>query len=249
MRIFIALLVCTQAAAFSRRAPPTMSLLSKLRDLVKPNLPAPIKVGDAIPNVKVENVQHAYEDGYDPQEFVVDTASVLGGNKTVLFGLPGAFTPTCSDVHLSGYVREADRFADLGYDLFCTSESDRYVLGAWNRSLVDCCGLSNRNVRMLSDADAALTTALGLREDMGFGFGVRSKRFALALNDGVVTHVATDPGMDECLETSAASLLRVLDPRGAGASGDAAGVLAVAAAAALALLAFNPDLLDSLGNN
>lgn len=135
---------------------------------------------------------------------------------------------------------------------YCRSASDRFVMSAWNRSMASECRITNTNVKMLSDGDAALSTALGFREDMGFGFGVRSKRFALAMTNGVVDYVSTDPGMDVCDATSASSLLAFLDPPKdtPGSDDDNSSlVLLIAAAAAVAFFAASPDLLSGLVDN
>jgi peroxiredoxin len=160
--------------------------------------------------------------------------------------MPGAFTPTCTDAHLPGYMNRAAQFAQVGVsNIGVVTTNDRFVNEAWTKALEACTGKPS-TLDMYSDGDGDLVKALGLVDDMGFGLGLRSKRFALVVEDGVVAHVATDPGMDEMRETSAEKILRVVTPApdysGIESEVDPA-VLAVAgalAAAALAYFAQNP---------
>jgi len=172
-----------------------------------------------MPVVDVEDVGAgaALMEGLEEAEVLpsvpVSTEELFGSGKSVLFGLPGAFTPTCSDVHLPGFIELAPQFAKAGVQtIACTSENDRFVLAAWNATVAQCVGKSNADVRFFADADGELAKKLGFREDMGFGVGVRTQRFALICEDGVVTHVAVDPGMNVCDSTSAQSLLAVIAP-------------------------------------
>jgi peroxiredoxin len=151
-----------------------------------------IAVGDRIPDVKV---QIATPDGPKP----VQSGELLGHGKVVLFGVPGAFTPTCSDYHLPGYVLRSDDLAAKGVDtIACVAVNDAFVMGAWGaaRDVGD-------KVVMVADGSADLTKAMGLDIDLsGGGLGVRSKRYALVLDDGVVTDLLLEDGLG--LEVSSA---------------------------------------------
>lgn len=144
-----------------------------------------IKSGDKIPAMKL---MVATAEG--PRE--ADTAELLGHGKVVLFAVPGAFTPTCSAKHLPGFVKHAADFKAKGVDkIVCMAVNDAYVMGAWARDQK-----TGEAVVMLADGDAAFTRKLGLELDLSArGMGLRSQRFALVIEDGVVTHLAVEePG-------------------------------------------------------
>ncbi|MBV1910445.1 MAG: peroxiredoxin [Kangiellaceae bacterium] len=137
-----------------------------------------IQVNDTVPSAKVKVIV-----GGEASE--VDTAEYFASGKTVLFGLPGAFTPTCSQAHLPGYVVQADAVKSKGVDrIVCMSVNDAFVMGAWGKS-------SNaEELVMLADGNADFSKALGLDFDgSGFGMGQRCKRFAAIIDNGTVTHV------------------------------------------------------------
>ena len=121
----------------------------------------------------------------------VDTTTLLDGNKTVLFAVPGAFTPTCSERHLPGFVEHFDEFKKRGIQVACMAMNDPFVMDAWGDSQHVPEGL-----RMLSDGNGDFTRALGLQMDASaFGMGTRSKRFALYIEDGVVSQTFVEaPG-------------------------------------------------------
>jgi peroxiredoxin len=141
-----------------------------------------IAVGDQIPDVKV---QVPGPDGPVPAQ----TAELLGTGKVVLFGLPGAFTPTCSDHHLPGFVLRAEDLAAEGVQrIACVSVNDAFVMKAWGEA--NGVGAA---VTLIADGSALFTTALGLEVDLtGGGLGVRSKRYAAILDDGTVTDLAVE---------------------------------------------------------
>ena len=144
-----------------------------------------IKVGDTIPSMKLMT---ATADG--PKEVATD--DLFKGKKVVLFAVPGAFTPTCSDYHLPSYVIRHDELVAKGVDtVACISVNDAFVLGAWRKSQEGA-----EDIIMLADGSAAFTKALGLELDLvGRGMGVRSQRFALVAVDGKVTHLGVEaPG-------------------------------------------------------
>ncbi|MEH0091899.1 peroxiredoxin [Vibrio metschnikovii] len=107
---------------------------------------------------------------------------LFAGKKVVLFAVPGAFTPTCSEAHLPGYVVHADTFKAKGVDLIaCIAVNDAFVMKAWGEAQ------NASELLMLADGDASFTKALGLEMDTaGFG-GIRSQRYAMIIEDGVVT--------------------------------------------------------------
>ncbi|MDQ3161142.1 MAG: peroxiredoxin [Pseudomonadota bacterium] len=112
----------------------------------------------------------------------IDTATLFDGNKTVLFAVPGAFTPTCSERHLPGFVEHHDEFKRRGINVACMAVNDAFVMDAWGESQHVPEGL-----RMLSDGNGEFTQALGLQMDASaYGMGTRSKRFALYVEDGIV---------------------------------------------------------------
>ncbi|MCL1150694.1 MULTISPECIES: peroxiredoxin [Shewanella] len=111
-----------------------------------------------------------------------DVTELFAGKKVVLFAVPGAFTPTCSEAHLPGFVVQADEFKAKGVDLIaCVSVNDAFVMKAWGEAQ------NASELMMLADGDASFTKALGLEMDTaGFG-GVRSQRYAMIIDNGVVT--------------------------------------------------------------
>jgi len=142
-----------------------------------------IKVGDRLPSgslneyVEVESEQCKI----GPNEFKVD--DLTRGKKVVLFGLPGAFTPTCSAKHVPGYVANYDKLKAKGVDeIVCMSVNDAFVMGAWAKDQKTA-----GKVRMMGDGSAAYTKALGLDLDLvARGMGVRCQRFSALIEDGVV---------------------------------------------------------------
>lgn len=142
-----------------------------------------IKAGERVPEAVLQYVQ----DGVQK----VDTPTLFDGNKTVLFAVPGAFTPTCSERHLPGFVEHFDEFKKRGIKVACMAMNDPFVMAAWGESQHVPEGL-----RMLSDGNGEFTSALGLQMDASaFGMGTRSKRFALYIEDGVVSQAFVEaPG-------------------------------------------------------
>ena len=142
-----------------------------------------IQVGDRIPNVSVSIMT---EDG----EKQISTDDIFAGKKVVLFALPGAYTPTCSAAHLPGYVVHHDAIKEKGVDtIACLSVNDAFVMHAWGEvnNVED-------NILMLADGSANFTQAMGLELDLTErNFGIRSQRYALVAEDGVVTHLNIDP--------------------------------------------------------
>lgn len=138
-----------------------------------------IKAGDRIP---AGTLKQMTKEG--PAN--VTTDQLFKGRKVVLFSVPGAFTPTCHAKHLPGYVELYDRLKAKGVDtVACLAVNDVFVMDAWGKAS----GVGDR-ILMLADGNAEFTRALGLELDAtGFGMGIRGKRFAMVVNDGVVTHL------------------------------------------------------------
>lgn len=136
-----------------------------------------ISAGDRIPDVTLRVVHEA---GADP----VASAELLGTGRVVLFAVPGAFTPTCSQVHLPSYVETADELASAGVDrIVCLSVNDPFVMAAWGASQ----GVGPE-ITLVSDGNAEFTEAVGMGVDASrAGMGMRSKRYAMVIEDGVVT--------------------------------------------------------------
>ncbi len=143
----------------------------------------PIQPGDAIPEVTLKHI----DDGVH----TIDTPTIFAHRKVVLFAVPGAFTPTCSERHLPGFVEKFDAFRERGIEVACMAVNDPFVMQAWGESQNVPQGL-----RMLSDGNGDFARALGLEMDASaFGMGVRSKRFALYAEDGVVKQLFVEaPG-------------------------------------------------------
>jgi glutaredoxin/glutathione-dependent peroxiredoxin len=142
-----------------------------------------IQPGDRIPEVVLKHI----DDGVQS----IDTLNLFEGRKVVLFAVPGAFTPTCSEKHLPGFVAHFDAFRERGIEVACMSVNDPFVMQAWGESQHIPAGL-----KMLSDGNGDFARALGLEMDASaYGMGMRSKRFALYVEDGVVKQVFVEaPG-------------------------------------------------------
>ena len=144
-----------------------------------------IQVGDKIPAVSLKAITP--EGTKD-----ATTDEIFGGKKVVLFAVPGAFTPLCSAQHLPGFVEQADAMRAKGVDtVACLSVNDAFVMGAWAKDR----GAGDK-VLLLADGNADFTRAVGLELDgSSFGMGVRSQRYALIVEDGVVKHAAIEAPM------------------------------------------------------
>ncbi len=155
-----------------------------------------IKVGDKIPSAKVF-VQS------DDGPAAISSDDIFKGKRVALFGVPGAFTRTCSARHLPGFVGNAEAIKARGIDeVVCMAVNDAAVMAAWGREH----GAEGK-VRMLSDGGLELTRAFGLEVDLSArGYGMRCKRFSMIADDGVVTHMHLEPGSGFG-ETSAETLL------------------------------------------
>jgi peroxiredoxin (alkyl hydroperoxide reductase subunit C) len=158
-----------------------------------------IAVGDSIPAMKI---MEGTAEG--PKE--LDTGAFFAGRTVVLFGVPGAFTPTCSAKHLPSFLEHHDAIKAKGVDaIACMAVNDAFVMQAWGKHQ----GALGK-ITMIADGSAAFTKALGLEMDLtARGLGIRCQRFALIAKDGKVTHVAVEaPGAFEV--SSAEAVLAAL---------------------------------------
>jgi len=143
-----------------------------------------IQSGDRIPEVNLKRIR-------DGGVETVDTRTLFDGKKVLLFSVPGAFTPTCSERHLPGFVERYADFRARGIEVLCMSVNDPFVMKAWGESQHVPQGLE-----MLADGNGDFSRALGREIDVsGYGMGTRSKRFALYAEDGVVKQLHVEaPG-------------------------------------------------------
>lgn len=147
-----------------------------------------IKIGDTVPTVEF-HVMTA--------EGKTKTASdvIFAGRKVALFAVPGAFTGTCTNIHLPGYVNALDALSAKGIDMVaCTSVNDIDVLSAWNKQYG-----SEGHITMLADGNAAFAKALGLDIDLAAsGMGLRSRRYSMVIDHGIVRHLNVEekPGVN-----------------------------------------------------
>ncbi|RDY69368.1 peroxiredoxin [Lysobacter soli] len=133
-----------------------------------------IQIGERIPEVPLQRIREGVE--------TVDTNALFDGRRIVLFAVPGAFTPTCSEKHLPGFVEHFDEFRSRGIEVACVAVNDPFVMQAWGESQNVPDGLM-----MLADGNGDFARALGLELDASaYGMGRRAKRFALYADDGVV---------------------------------------------------------------
>lgn len=152
-----------------------------------------IKVGDKIPNASLRESTAYNDEAHCPAPpALVEVEALTKGKKVVFFGLPGAFTTTCSGKHVPGYLAAHDALEAKGVDeIVCVSVNDGYVMAAWGSDQkVD------GRIRMLGDGNAELTKALGLDVDMTkSGMGTRCRRFSMLVVDGIVKSInVEEPG-------------------------------------------------------
>lgn len=159
-----------------------------------------IKVGDKLPEATFTVM-----DGGSAKQ--VTTDEVFAGKKAALFGVPGAFTPTCSEQHLPGFIGHSDDLKAKGIDLVaCTSVNDVFVLSAWSKQRG-----ADDVITMLADGNGSFAKALGLDIDLSpFGLGTRSKRYAMVVEDGVVQYIAVEDSPPEHNKATAENLLAAL---------------------------------------
>ena len=140
-----------------------------------------IKVGDNVPSVSLAHMSQSGPSGLTSDE-------LFGGKRVVLFAVPGAFTPTCSAAHLPGFVANADKIKAKGVDdIVCISVNDAFVMDAWGKAQ------NADDIHMVADGSGEFARATGLEFDLvSRGLGMRSQRYAMVVEDGVVTHLHVD---------------------------------------------------------
>ena len=141
-----------------------------------------IQIGDKIPDLTIKT--SGMKD--------LSTGELCAGKKVVLFAVPGAFTPTCSEQHFPGFIDKAADIKAKGVDVIaCMSVNDSFVMDAWAKDRG-----AGDDITLLADGNADFAKALGLEMDgTGIGFGTRAQRFALIIDNGVVTHMAVEEPM------------------------------------------------------
>ena len=165
-----------------------------------------IKVGDKLPDGTLTEMIETETPGCTIGPNAFQVSNLTKGKRIVIFGLPGAFTPTCSAKHVPSYTANYDKLKAKKVDeIWCVSVNDAFVMGAWAKEQK-----SQGKVRMMADGSAAFTKAMGLELDLtSRGMGVRSQRYSMFVDDGVVKSLNVEgPGKFEV--SDAESLLKQL---------------------------------------
>lgn len=159
-----------------------------------------IKEGDTIPDVTLKQMTSA-----GPTD--VSLTEYCAGRKVVIFALPGAFTPTCSETHVPSYIEHAAALREKGVAaVACISTADFFVMSAWGKSLN-----TGEHVDMIADGNHEYTRAAGMTLDLSaHGLGERSQRYVMVLEDGVVTHLAMESNPGEATVSAADAVLAKL---------------------------------------
>ena len=149
------------------------------------------KVPEVVFKTRVRDESAGGENPFRWQD--MSTQDIFAGKKIVIFGLPGAFTPTCSSTHLPGYENHYEDFKQAGVDqIYCLSVNDAFVMFQWAKNL----GISK--VKMLPDGNAAFTKGLGLLvKKENLGFGDRSWRYSMVVVDGIIQKIFVEPGFED----------------------------------------------------
>ena len=159
-----------------------------------------IKPGDKLPDA---TLMHLTDAGPAP----ISTEELFGGKTVALFAVPGAFTPTCSNQHLPGFIEKSEELRAAGVDtIVCMSVNDAFVMGAWGQQH----GAAGK-VMMVGDGNAELTQKMGLSVDSsGFGMGTRSVRFSMIVRDGVLETLNIEQNPGQAVDSGAENLLSQL---------------------------------------
>ena len=154
-----------------------------------------LKIGDRLPAGSLQEYFEVEGNGCSIGPNSFDVSSATAGKTVVIFGLPGAYTPTCSAKHVPGYVEKAEALRAAGVDeVWCVSVNDAFVMGAWGRELKTA-----GKVRMMADGSADFAKATGLTLDLSSrGMGLRSQRYSMLVKDGIVKSLNVEgPGKFE----------------------------------------------------
>jgi len=154
-----------------------------------------IQIGESVPDATLYEFFESEQDGCSIGPNALKVSELASGKQIVIFGLPGAFTPTCSAKHVPGYIEHYEALRAKGVDeIWCVSVNDAFVMGAWGRDQHTA-----GKVRMMADGSAEFTRALGLDQDLSArGMGIRSQRYAMIVEDGVVKSLFVEaPGKFE----------------------------------------------------
>ena len=159
-----------------------------------------LKIKDQIPDTEIFHLI----DGEPKQNKL---SEILGNGKIILFGLPGAFTSTCSKLHLPGFVANANKIKEKGIvNIFCISVNDPYVMNAWGDA-----NNTEDKIKMLSDPYLLFTKAIGAEVDRNSkGMGIRSNRYAMVIENLEVLKIQFEKETKQCGLTSAESILEIL---------------------------------------
>ena len=159
-----------------------------------------LKIKDQIPDIEIFHLL----DG-EPQ--TIKIRDILGNGKVILFGLPGAFTSTCSKLHLPGYVGNADKIKSKGIEkIFCLSVNDPFVMNAWGEA-----NNAGDKITMLSDPYLLFTKAIGAEVDRNSkGMGIRSNRYAMVIQNLEVINIQVEKETKQCGLSSAEGVLDLL---------------------------------------
>jgi len=159
-----------------------------------------IQPGDKLPDA---TLMHLTDAGPAP----ISTEELFGGKTVALFAVPGAFTPTCSNQHLPGFIEKSEELRAAGVDtIVCIAVNDAFVMGAWGQQQG-----ANGKVMMVGDGNAELTQKMGLSVDSsGFGMGTRSLRFSMIVRDGVLETLNIEQNPGQAVDSGAEKLLSQL---------------------------------------
>jgi peroxiredoxin len=159
-----------------------------------------IQPGDKLPDA---TLMHLTDAGPAP----ISTEELFGGKTVALFAVPGAFTPTCSNQHLPGFIEKSEELRAAGVDtIVCMAVNDAFVMGAWGQQQG-----ANGKVMMVGDGNGELTKKMGLSMDgSGFGMGTRSLRFSMIVRDGVLETLNIEQNPGQAVDSGAENLLSQL---------------------------------------
>ena len=159
-----------------------------------------LKIKDQIPDIEIFHLING-----EPQTSKI--RDILGNGKVILFGLPGAFTSTCSKLHLPGYVGNADKIKLKGIEkIFCLSVNDPFVMNAWGEA-----NNAGGKITMLSDPYLLFTKAIGAEVDRNSkGMGIRSNRYAMVIQNLEVVNIQVEKETKQCGLSSAEGILDIL---------------------------------------